>query len=98
MCAFLKYLFFSTCFQSVNKKEKRRQCLKIADFFSGDNLYYIDFILIIINCVCTEDVFNICGRFVIISGGVHCSVVLLSLDSHRQVRVTFSSGSCHLSA
>lgn len=47
MCAFLKYLLFSTCFQSVNKKEKR-QCLKIVDFFSGDNLYYIDFILIII--------------------------------------------------
>lgn len=86
MCAFLKYLFFSTCFQSVNKKEKRRQCLKIADFFSGDNLYYIDFILIIINCVCTEDVFNICGRFVIISwwGSLLCCPAL--------------SGSCHLSA
>lgn len=79
MCAFLKYLFFSIlCFQSVNKKEKRRQCLKIADFFSGDNLYYIDFILIIINCVCTEDVFNICGRFVIISwwGSLLCCPAL----------------------
>lgn len=36
-----------------------------------------------------EDVFNICGRFVIISGWVHCSVVL-ALCSHRQVSITFS--------
>lgn len=29
-------------------KGKKRQCLKIVDFFPGDNLYYTDFILIII--------------------------------------------------
>lgn len=47
MCAFLIYLFFNML--SICQKEKKRQCLKIIDFFPGDNLYYIDFILIIIN-------------------------------------------------
>lgn len=43
---FLNIYFFnmlSTC------QKDKGQCLKSVDFFSGNNLYYTDFILIIIN-------------------------------------------------
>lgn len=46
---FFKIFIFSTCFQPVNKKNQTRAVFKIVDFFPGDDLYYTDFILIIIN-------------------------------------------------
>lgn len=66
MCAFLKYLFFQHAFNlsTKTKQTKKGQCLKIVDFFSGDNLYYIDFILMTINlCLYWKCVSHLWGVF-----------------------------------